>query len=914
VVKRESLIGRDAELAAIRDLIANASGDGAVLILRGEAGIGKSSLLAAAVDGAADAGVRTLQVTGVRTEAHLPFAGLHQLLRPLLKGLEALPPPQRSALAAAFGLEDGSVLDPFLVSLATLTLLTDAAAERPILAVVDDAQWLDGPTDEVIGFVARRLGSDPVALLVAIRDGEDPTAVESAGLPVVAIRPLGEANARELLTRRDGDLSTSVAERILRQAAGNPLALVELPAALDHRATDTTRDLLPLTARIEQAFAGQLVDLPEATRKVLLLAALHDLGILDEILAAGRQAGMAGGGLADLSPAVDTGLVELDDGHLRFRHPLIRSAIVQRATDAERRDAHTALAGCATDPDRVAWHLATAATGPDASIAALLDSAAERAERRGAMAVAVTSLEQAARLSPDGASRGARLLGAADRAYELGRYDIMLRVLQAADPLDVPTLEDRRQTWLLALQLTGPKTAREEQTIRLVVEAARRVSADDVHLSQALLALAAARSWWMDVAAEVWDSVVELATEVAPSPDDPRLLYVKAAAAPRFGGEVVDRLWRRLSSATPLDPHDARVLGTCAMWVGDLDAATQFFGASTDQIRREGRLGLLARGQILSGWCAAHLGRLSEAGPELEEGLRLSIETDQENFIATAQVALTQYHALRGDLARSAVALAEAERHARQAYADGLLAHVYHARGLFELAAGHHADAFDSLRHIYESGHEGSHLVVASWAISDLVDAAVPAGNAAKASDYLDTLERHPGLLASPWQRISMAYARAVLAAAADDDAAAEIAFDVALGADRERWQLARARLLLAYGSWLRRRHRVAASRDPLRSARDLLDAIGVPWMADRARRELGATGEVSAAPRTRSVDDLTPQELQIARLAASGLSNREIGEQLYLSHRTVGFHLYHAYPKLGISSRAQLHQALVAI
>ena len=913
MVAQEALIGREAELAAIRGLVAAASGDGGALLVLGDAGIGKSSLLAEAVNSATATGVRVLRATGVRTEAHLPFAGLHQLLRPLLGGLAALPPPQRSALGAAFGLSDGPGQDPFLISLATLTLLTDAAADQPILAVVDDAQWLDRASDEALAFVARRLGSDPVVLLIAIREGGVPTAVESAGLAALSLQPLSDADARGMLARHGAHLGASVRERILREAAGNPLALVELPAAVESRATEASADPLPVTARIERAVADRLVAMPDATAKLLLLAALDDEGAVEEILAGGRALGLADAGLGDLAPAVDDGLIAIESGFLRFRHPLIRSGIAQRASDADRRAAHLALASGAGDPDRVAWHLSAAATGPDEATAALVDAAAVRAERRGAMAATVASLEQAARLTPDGSARAARLMRAADLAYELGRYDIMARLLQDADGLAAPALEGRRQAWLLALKLTGPKTAREQQNIRLVVDAARSAAATDSKLGMRLLEFAAARSWWMDVDADVCLSVVDTAVDIASDADDPRLLFVKVAGAREHRAEVVERLRRRVANADSVKPNDARILGISAMWVGDLDTATQFFAMSAAPSRAQGRLGFLARGQILGGWCATHLGHLSEAALDLDEGLRLAVETDQETFVATAHMALAQHHALRGDLEKSAAAVAEAERHGRHVYADGLLANVHHARGLLELAAGRHADAFDTLRHIYEPGDEGSHPFVRSWAISEMVDASIPAARTADAARYLDALDEHPGLAASPWQRISMAYARAVLAADGGNDAAAEAAFAAALAADLERWPLPRARLLLAYGAWLRRQRRVAESRDPLRSARDLFDAIGVPWMADRARRELGATGEVSRARSRKSVDDLTPQELQIARLAANGLSNRDIGEQLYLSHRTVGFHLYHVYPKLGISGRAQLHAALSA-
>ena len=912
VLTQQQLIGRDVELAAIRDVVASASGDGGVLILRGEAGIGKSSLLAEAVTSAAAAGHRVLRAGGVRTEGHLPFAGLHQLLRPLLGGLDSLPPPQRSALEAAFGLADRSAQDPFLVSLATLTLLTDAAGHQPVVAVVDDAQWLDRPTDETLGFVARRLGSDPVALILAILEGEEPTAVESVGLPIVQVQPLGDADARELLERRSAPLASAVREHILREAAGNPLALVELPAAIDARSAGGTNEPLPVTARLEQTFARKLADMPAATSMLLLLASVDDAGMIDEIIAAGGALGLEDPGVKDLEPAVAGGLVAIDDGLLRFRHPMIRSTIAGRSADGHRREAHQALASVVSDSDRAASHAAAAATRPDEATAALVDAAAERAERRGAMAVAVTLLESASRLSPNGQARGERLLRAVDRAYRMGRQDIMLRLLQDAGPLEDANLERRRQAWLRALRLTGPKTAREEENVRLVVDAARQVSDEDIDFAMALLTLAATRSWWMDLAPEVWAGILEQATAIAPDADDPRLLYIKAAAGREYGAAVVERVPDRLGSADSLDPNDARILATSAMWAGDLDTAYQLFGIAVDGCRGQGRLGYLARAQIVGGWCALQLGRLSEAIADLDEGLRLSVETDQENFIAIGHAVLAQYHALRGDLDEGAKAIAVAERHGRRAYADGLLANVNHARGLLELAAGRHADAFDSLRHMFQPGDEAYHTSVRSWAISELVDAAIPAARSAEAAGYLQSLDADPAM-AGPWQRITLAYARAVLEAAGDDDAAADAAFSAAMAADLERWPLPRARLLLAYGTWLRRRRRVTESRDPLRRARELFDAIGVPWLADRARRELGATGEVSGARVTPSMDDLTPQELQIARLAAGGLSNREIGERLYVSHRTVGYHLYHVYPKLGISGRAQLYAALGA-
>jgi DNA-binding CsgD family transcriptional regulator len=914
-VATAQLLGRETELARIRELLSAAADDGGVLLVRGEIGIGKSALLAQAAVDAAAAELRVLRAAGIRTEARLPFAGLHQLLHPLLGGLGSLPAPQRSAIEAAFGLAREPTQDQFLICLAALTLLTDAASEGPILAVVDDVQWLDPESEQALAFVARRLGSDPIALLLAIREGDSAPAIESAEPPLLAVQPLDDAHAREMLARTGAHLDAAVRERILHRAAGNPLALAELPAAMGSAEPEEPMEpiapTIPVTARVERSFAGRLGEMPEVTATLLLVAALDDEGAVADILDAGRALGLPGVTAADLAPAVDAGLIHTEGGVVRFRHPLARSVVARTAGDADRRMAHGALAGIDADPDRVAWHRAAAASGADEATAGLLEETAERARNRGALSLAVSSLERAARLSPDSQARAARLLKGADLAYELGRFDILRRLVDDTDPLDVDALEERRQAWLLALRLNGPKTSREEQNIRLVIEAATRIAAGDRGLAMRLLELAASRAWWMDVAQSIAGEIVQAASDIAADANDPRLLWVKAAAAPEHGGEVVEIVRQRLAGPESAEPFDARLLGTCAMWAGDLDTATQFFALAVPAFRREGRLGFLARAQILSGWCSNHLGRLSDAGLELDEGLRLAVETDQENFVATAHMALAEHHALRGDLQRAAAEASEAERHARQAYADGLLANVHHARGILALADGRSADAYDSLRHIYRPGDEGSHAVVRSWAIADLADAAIAAGHAAEAAGFLDALDEVGGLAASPWQRIGMGYARAVLAADTGDDASAEMLFSWAMADDLERWPLPRARLLLAYGAWLRRRRRVADSRDPLRVAREMLDAIGVPWLADRARRELAATGEVSGERRPRSMDDLTPQELQIARLAADGLSNRDIGERLYLSHRTVGFHLSHVYPKLGVSGRAQLHAAL---
>ena len=742
-----------------------------------------------------------------------------------------------------------------------------------------------------------------------------PTAIETAGVPIIAIRPLEEADARELLERHGAHLRASVRERILRDAAGNPLALVELPAALEARAADapeTATDPLPVTARIERAMAGRLADLPEATTKLLRLAAIDDGGHVDEIVTAARAIGVPDASAGDLAPAVDGGLIALDDGSVRFRHPLIRSAIAQLASDADRRAAHLALAGAAGDPDRVAWHRSAAASRPDEATADLLEAAAERAERRGAMAAAVASLEQAARLTPDGEARAARLLRAADRAYEIGRYDIMARVLQDADGLAAPALEGRRQAWLLALKLTGPKTAREQQNIRLVVDAARSIAADDAELGMRLLEFAAARSWWMDVDPDVCSGVVEAAIDIAPDSDDPRLLFAKAAGAREYP-EVVESLRRRLAGRRPARPGRR----TPARDHGDVGRRP----GRRDAVLRAVRAGFPPPGPTGLPGSGAGAGRVVRDPPRstVRGGSGAGRRAPARGRDRPGELRRHRSHGPRRApcaarrLRAGTAALAEAERHGRQAYADGLLANVHHARGLLELAMD--ATPMPSTR----SGTSTSPATRA------------PTRSSARGRSPTWSMQRSrlgvpptplvtwtpststPGSprargSGSAWPTPELCWRPIAVTTAA-----AEAAFNGALGRRPRAVAAAEGPPLLAYGSWLRRRRRVAESRDPLRSAREMFDAIGVPWMADRARRELGATGEVSSARSPKSVDDLTPQELQIARLAASGLSNRDIGERLYLSHRTVGFHLYHVYRSSGISGRAQLHAALGA-
>lgn len=703
---------------------------------------------------------------------------------------------------------------------------------------------------------------------------------------------------------------------MLLEAIGNPLALMELTWAV--ATGDGSRGALPelsarlaLTARLERAFSARATDLPTATQQLLLVASLNDGDAVSETLGAAAILGGRSGtdlNVEALGPAVAGQLIALEGNTIRFNHPLIRSAIAQAAGLVQRSAAHGALAAMLVDqPDRQIWHRAASSLGPDEEIAIDLETAASRAEHLGGIGVAISAFERAARLSTDPVRRGGRHLRAAELAFELGRYDIMARVLDEAGPLDAGPLEQRRQSWIRALSLRGPVTAMEGGNIRSAIEAAERARDDgDLDLAVNLLLLTSSRCWWIVPSDEISRGVVEAAERLGLPPSDPRLLQIQALTAADRCTVVIQELSRHAREGTG-DAIAARLLGTAAVWVGALDLAAGFFAVAVDGLRAQGRLGLLTRSLVAQAWVAVNLGTWSVAAPAADEGSRLAAETGQPFFVAWADQVRAMVAAARGDAEQAEALLAAVERDAVVLGAPAVMQIVEHARGLAALAAGQHADAFSHIRRMFEPSDPAFHPVARCWAIGDLVEAAIHSGNADEARPIVAELETVAARMPSPWLHIGLRYARAQLAV----DEKAEDLFQVALDADLARWPLARARLQLAYGSWLRRRRRVAESRVPLRAARDGFDGLGLVAWGDRARVELRASGESSRTRSPDAFDQLTPQELQIAQLAARGLSNRDIGQQLYISHRTVGFHLYRIFPKLDITSRAQLAAVL---
>ena len=736
-----ALHARESELASLDELIAGAADGGGVLVVRGEAGIGKSTLLAAARDRADAAGMAVLSAAGVQSEAQLPFAGLHQLLQPLLGDLDALPGPHRTAIETAFGMTDGAAPHPFVTALATLELLGEAAARSPLLVVAEDAHWLDRPTTDVLAFVARRVNLEPIVLLLAVRD-DATNPFETADLPELRLDPLDRRSAGELLDAHAPELAPAIRERLLDEAAGNPLALVELPAAVESQLGETSvlPEHLPLSARLERAFAARLPELPEASRALLLAAATDGHSVVEESIdVAERVLGRPVSAEA-LEPARELRLVDLEPSRVRFRHPLVRSAVYIAATPAERGATHLALAAVlADDPDRSVWHRAAAATQHDETLAADLEASAERAQRRGAIATAVAALQRAAELC-DGPERVRRLLLAAELAFELGRRDIALPLLAKVEPLELTALERGRMT--LIREMVDPRPL-DAPKVRALVDAATLAADEgDRDLALDLLWLVASRCWWSFLGEEQRLSGLAAAEALGTIEEDERVLAIVAYLAPLERGEALTAALSRASGGAERDPLGRGLLATAAFATGAFDLADALLADTAARLRSQGRLGHLPRLLVLQGTTAARMPDWNIAIPAAEEGERLASELGQPAWIAGAQTVEAYLAALRGDEQAAEAAASAAERVALPLGANFLLTSVQWARGLAALGAGRHADAYAELRRTHDPQDPSFHHHMRWWAISDLADAAVHGGNVAEGRRMLDELSR----------------------------------------------------------------------------------------------------------------------------------------------------------------------------
>ena len=881
------LFGRDSELAAVELLLAGIGDGGGSLLVLGDPGTGKSALAEVASRHAAGRGMRVLNCSGVRGEAHLSFAGLHQLLRPVLAEAEGLPRGQRDALRTALGVGEGAAPAMPLVGLAALELLAVGAGRAPVLVVAEDVHWLDPSTCEVLAFVSRRLGADPVGLVGTAREAElDDNPLAGAGLAELRLGPLDPAAAAALLDAT-AVLDPVARQRVLEEAAGNPLALVELPLTAGR---ERVNGWIPLTRRLEQAFASRLPGLPAVTRTALLAAGLNDGDALAEVLAAASVVARAPVSVADLAEAVPAGLAVVDGHTVRFRHPLVRSAVGETAGPAARQAMHRALAeGLAGEPDRQVWHMAAASVGPDEEVASGLEAAADRAFGRGAIAEQAAALAAAARLSPSSGQRGQRLIRAAWAFYNLGRPQAALRLLDEAEPLDLEPGDRLRLSW--GREAMGAATRSGTRPLTALAEVADQMRQDgDIDGALHTLENVALRCWWSNPDRRIRQRMTAVAEAVPVADEDPRLLSVLALCDPGGHGAAV---LAQLSQHQPGSgtAYQDYLLGYAAAAVGACVQAVGFLTAAAAGLRARGQLGLLGQVLLSQGWSALLLGQTGLAGPAAEEAARLLAEGGSPLWAACAQLVHAVLAGRRGDPATATELAAQAERVLLTGGLPPLLAQVQLARGTAALGAGRYDEAYEQLARIFDPHDAAYHPHLRAWALVDLAEAAAGGG-------YQDAARRHHAKLipeaaatGSPLLRASLAVAAPMLATGD-----AQALFDTALDTGLTAWPLHRARLQLAYGMWLRRRQQAGESRAPLRAARDTFDALGADAWAERSGR-----------PALRVLDLLAPQELQIARLAAEGLSNREIGQQLYLSHRTVRNHLYRIFPKLGITSRTEL-------
>jgi DNA-binding CsgD family transcriptional regulator len=876
--------------------------------------MGKTALLDYLVEQAS--GCRVARVAGVEAEMELAFAGVYQLCAPMLGRLERLPAPQRAALRTAFGLSSGSAPDRFLVGLATLNLLADAAEEHPLVCLVDDVQWLDHASAQVLGFVARRLAAESIGLVFAARvPGE-----ELAGLPELVVEGLREADARALLDAMvTGPLDARVRDRIVAETHGNPLALLELPRGLppaELAGGFALPDALPLTGRIEESFQRRLDALPADTRVLVLVAAAEPVGDPVLVWRAARQLGIQA---QAATPGADAGLLEFGT-RVRFRHPLVRSAAYRAASLQERQDIHRALAEVTDptiDPDRRAWHWAQAAPGPDEDVAAELERSAGRARARGGLAAAAAFLERASMLSPGPARRARRLLAAARAKRAAGALDAALGLLVTleAGPLDaLSAAEVEHLRGLIALVQRGPSEA-----ARLLLRAARRLEpldaglARDTHLEALWAAI-----WAGDLGSPGGVVAAAEAARATPSGPEPtravdvlleafalRLTHGYAAAAPlltralelSLALDVTDGdadLWRwlaggRAGAIVALELWDAESWHTLAA------VQAQFARDTGALVHLQYALNFLAMSHLFAG-------ELTIAARLIEED-RLIAEVTGNPPVGYAAMALPAWQGQEGQASE----LIEAT--ARAATARGLgrmVSYANYASSVLYNGLGRHDAACNPAWRAFQRDELG----YGPYVVPELAEAASRTGDVALVRAALRWLSERTRAAPTEWALGIQARVRALLS----EGEAAERHYRESiarLGRTRVRVQVARAHLL--YGEWLRRQRRRLDARAQLRTAHEMLEAMGIEGFAERARRELQATGETARKRTVETREELTAQEAVIARLAREGLSNPEIGSRLFISERTVQSHLGKVFAKLAISSRGQLDQVLAS-
>ena len=896
-------MGRATELAVVTEALAAVSTRGAALVVDGDAGIGKSTLLDAATLWADANGYGRLGCSGVPSHTEIGFAGLHELVHPLLADASALPPRQKSALLTAFGLADGAAPDRLLVSLAVLGLLEEAASRRRLLLVVDDAQWLDQSTLDVLTFVARRLTNAPLLMLCAARTPLDGSTPPLDGLPRLSMGPLPYDQAAELLVEtlktapRVVDAYTR--RRVLEQADGNPLAVLELAAAFAEHGADATPfagEPLPTSRRVERAFLNYLQPLSDQGRLLLLLISASD-GVAAEIGGAATSLGMDFA--ENLGPLEASGLIALRGGVIRVRHPLIRSAVYGAATLSSRALVHRALADAVTNPTSAAWHRAEAAFGPDEHVAADLERAADRARARGAGAEATAALRRSAVLTPELDRRVERLATAADVARSAGLIEEAIRILREAEPLTTSGAVDA-QLSITRFVLNATAAIPGPTASDLVSLAEKQVDGDP---RQRELLWAAAIECRMHGLTEESRLDVVAAIRRVDDSSDPLLAIALALVDDVGHGARIRARLPHLIAEVEDQPLLLLSLGMAAEAVTDRGSALRCYGNVQRLARASGSPaneceGLRGEANIL-----LTQGRIRAAATSAENALHMAEAMNLPMTCGSAAAILARAQAWQGHPDRARHTLDRARRWL--ARDPTMLWHddVHWAAGFAALCEASHAEALDHLSKM------ALHRTSKRWAIADVAEAAAGCGRQETVRALVaDTAEQAKALGV---QSFLVHRANALVA---DGDSEADDHFTASLAAAHgPAADLEVARTHLLYGEWLRRRRRIVDAREHLSIAFTAFDTAGTTPFANRAAGELRAAGVAASPSRAGSgaAGILTSQELQIAHLAASGMTNREIADRIYLSHRTVAAHLYKVFPKLGITRRNQLHAAL---
>jgi DNA-binding CsgD family transcriptional regulator len=896
------IIGRDAGLARLRGLVDPVPLASQILLVTGEAGLGKTVLLADAAERARSAGMRVLQVTGRESESKLAFAGL--------------PGRQAQALLGALGLAaDPAAPDPLLTGAAVLTLLSDLSESSPVLVVADDAQWLDRSSLDALAFAGSRLDAERVVLLAGARGQAPPTGLDR-GFPELHLEPLPAADAGRLLDGQPHPPRGRAREQVLAQAQGNPLALIELArviAADPAASRPWAAEPLPPGDRLRAVITSRVTALPERARAALLLAAVADGPDLGAVASRG-----AGPDARALAPAEQQGLVRVDTTGLQFSHPLVRSAIYHSAPFAHRAAAHRQLAEALHDqPDRRAWHLAAAALDPDEQVASLLEATATQAQQRGGAAAAALAMERAAELSPERADQARRLAAAASIAVPTGQadwvQDLATRALAVTADPELRLAARRDAGWALAY------SGRCSAALAALTSVAEEASRDQPALAWDALADAAIVVYHSGAPAScqavsrvlglLEDQRPASASQGARADAGPHRLWILACTDP-FGARNELVRYLRQVSRSPLDEPALWRAGSAAWLLDESSLAITLLREAMQRLRAPGTQGTSGPGLTALGWAYIDTGRWDEALEAAAEAAGLAEANQMELVAAAADLITATVLALRADSAAARRAAERALATADPAESGLVAARARRALGIAALADGSHLLAFAQLRQLFTREGTLVHNIYSYLGVADIAAAAVRAGRRREGQDVLERALRQLDGTASARLEQLIARARGILAGPGE----AEAHFAAALADPAgEQWPFERAQLRLDYAEWLRRQRRINDAKPVLTQALGTFRRLRARSWAQRAEAELRACGVALAGePGERdALGELTPQQRQIVRLASEGLTNRQIADRLFLSPRTVSSHLYRSYPKLGVAGRHQLRDVI---